>query len=138
MIRRATAIWFSLAGLLACGMYLLKHEVQTLEKEAAALDRAILDNQEAMHVLKAEWSYLNDPARLRELVARHLELKPMSPGQLALTLAALPMREGDPAPNAFPPGTAIDLPPLPRMKPERPHFAPRPPGAGSEVASTVR
>jgi hypothetical protein len=42
-------------------------------------------------VLLAEWSYLNRPDRLAGLAARHLDLSPMTPGQLgAMGMAALP------------------------------------------------
>ncbi|MHA1113513.1 MAG: cell division protein FtsL [Alphaproteobacteria bacterium] len=78
MIRRATLFWIALALATGAALYLVKHEVQRREAELARLDRAILADQEAIHVLRAEWSYLNDPARLEALSAVHLDLRPLT------------------------------------------------------------
>ena len=96
MIRPATAFWILLAGCAGFGLYHLKHEVQALEDKLFRINRAILAEQEAIHVLHAEWSYMNQPARLQALAARHLDLQPTKPSQLG-TLAGLP-RPGAEAP----------------------------------------
>jgi len=78
------------AGLL----FQVKYEVQDLERELAGVNRQILVDQEAVHVLQAEWSYLNQPARIAELSRRHLGLGPMQPEQVT-AIAALPPRPED-------------------------------------------
>lgn len=78
MIRRTTLIWFSLALLTGIGLFLVKHEVQRLEEEHAGLVRAIEAEHETIHVLRAEWSYLNEIKRLEALARRHLKLRPMT------------------------------------------------------------
>lgn len=78
MIRLATLFWTALALATGAGLFQVKHEVQKRETELAALDRAILADQEAIHVLRAEWSYLNDPERLEKLSAAHLDLRPLT------------------------------------------------------------
>ena len=45
-----------------------KYDVQALERELTQLDAKILRHQEAIHVLKAEWAFLNEPARERKQV----------------------------------------------------------------------
>jgi cell division protein FtsL len=91
MIRPTTVLWMGLAGAVGFGLFQLKHEVQALEDEMFRLNRNIVAEQQAIHVLKAEWSYINQPQRLQALAARHLDLLPMKPAQLG-GLADLPVR----------------------------------------------
>lgn len=83
-----------LAGLIGIGLFFVKHEVKEQEARLSELNREIEHGQEAIHVLKAEWSYLNDPARLRALSEKYLSMKVMGPPQVA-SIANLPM--ADPA-----------------------------------------
>ena len=89
MIRMMIVLWTVLAASVGVGLFLLKHEVQTLEEELAQTNRAIRVTQEGIHVLKAEWSFLDDPVRLHRLAARHLGMAPLKPEQVTLA-AALP------------------------------------------------
>lgn len=91
MIRGITILWSLLALTAGICLYLLKHQVQVLEDELAALNRQIRMDRQAMHVLDAEWTYLNDPSRLRDLAEKHLGLQPMGPQQVA-TMAGLPRK----------------------------------------------
>lgn len=79
------------AGGLVLGLYTVEQQVQELEGELAALNRSIIEDEQAIHVLKAEWSLLNNPERLKDLSARLLGLEPIRPDQLS-SLSALPMR----------------------------------------------
>lgn len=83
MIRFGTALSLSLAVAAGIGLFYAKHRVQALEAELAGLQQQILRDREAIHVLRAEWSFLNDPERLAELARRHLEMAPVSGSQLA-------------------------------------------------------
>ena len=56
--------------------------------------RQIEANYNAVHVLQAEWSYLNDPLRLADLTRRHTGLVPTTPGQIG-DFASLPLRIED-------------------------------------------
>ena len=91
MIRLSTFLWLSVAAAIGFGLFHLKYEVQALEDELFRLNRAILGEQQAIHVLKAEWSYMNQPQRLQALANRHLELRPMKPDQFG-RIADLPPR----------------------------------------------
>jgi hypothetical protein len=91
MIRKSNILWVALTGAVGFGLYHLKHEVQALEDDLFRLNRAILAEQEAIHVLRAEWSYINQPARLQALTSRHLDLQPTKPAQLG-TLNGVPAR----------------------------------------------
>jgi cell division protein FtsL len=81
MSRFVTFLWLAIAGIGALALYQLKHEVIALEKELARLNRDIVREQEAIHVLRAEWSHVNRPERLQSLAQRHLDLQPMAPRQ---------------------------------------------------------
>ncbi|MGE5477691.1 MAG: hypothetical protein ACM3Q1_13615 [Bacteroidales bacterium] len=84
-----TIVCACLAGAIGVGLFFIKHEVKEQEARLSELNYEIQSNQEAMHVLKAEWSYLNDPARLRALSEKHLSMKVMGPSQIA-SLDTLP------------------------------------------------
>ena len=92
MIRAATVLWALLAALVGTGLFMLKYEVQAQEQRLANLRKDIVETQDSIHVLKAEWSYLNDPSRLREQAERYLGFHPIKPEQIA-TIANLPMAE---------------------------------------------
>jgi hypothetical protein len=64
--------------------------VRTLEQEIAETQRDILRDQEAVHVLEAEWSYLNSPARIAALAERHLGLAPI-PAERVVGFEDLPL-----------------------------------------------
>lgn len=92
MIRGITILWVLLALCAGVGLFLLKHDVQTMEDRLAQLNRTIKTDRTEIHVLQAEWTYLNDPDRLRALTAKFLpDMKPVSSDQVT-TLAALPVR----------------------------------------------
>ena len=82
MIRLATAVWLALAAVIVFGLFQLKHEMQALEDETFRVNRQIVAEQEAIHVLRAEWSYINQPQRLQSLAARYLDLQPIRPNQI--------------------------------------------------------
>jgi hypothetical protein len=112
VIRPVTMFWIALAGCVGFGLYHLKNEVQAQEDQLFRVNRTILAEQETIHVLRAEWSYLNQPARLQALASRHLELQPTKPAQLG-TIATLPPLQpesGSPALAAVPPLPAAAAP----------------------------
>lgn len=82
MIRPTTVAWLALALLIVVGLFHVKFQVQALEDELVRLNRQIDGEQEAIHVLKAEWSYVNQPQRLQDLSSRYLELRPLTPRQI--------------------------------------------------------
>jgi hypothetical protein len=83
MMRLTTLIWLALASLAGVGLFQVKYRVQSLEQDLGQINRQILRDQEAVHVLGAEWSLLNEPARIADMSRRHLELTPFTAAQLA-------------------------------------------------------
>ena len=106
MLKPSTLAWALLAIAAGGGIFLMKYDVRALEARLVGLDSEITRNRQAVHVLKAEWSYLNQPARLEDLGRRLLLLTPLDAAQTG-TIDDIPMQadgtEGDhraPAPTA--------------------------------------
>ena len=91
MIKRATLIWMFLATAAGIGLFVLKYKVKSMEGQLAAIHGKTLENLEAVHVLKAEWSYLNQPARLEDLGRRLLNLEPVKATQ-TIDIEDIPFR----------------------------------------------
>ncbi len=83
IIRPATIVWVVLLMAAAFGLYMVKFKVQAVKVEVAATEKHLREEKQNLHVLKAEWTYLTRPERLRELSAKYLPLKPMNGQQLA-------------------------------------------------------
>lgn len=131
MIGRTTLLWLGLASLVMFGLFHVKYQVAALEEELTRLNAATLREQNQIHVLEAEWSYLNRPSRLEELSERYLELKPMNPNQLT-TIAALPKR---PTLEDFARDPAVVAKILPQRRPAVPPRVPA--GAAPTVTASV-
>ena len=85
MINRAALIWMVLAITSGTGLFLLKYEVRAMEDQLVQIKQQTLKNLEAVHVLKAEWSYLNHPTRLEDLAGGSSLSSPSSPSSLPVS-----------------------------------------------------
>ena len=94
MRRPTTLIVFLLAILTGGILFSVAYKVSALEEELTTLNKKIKYSRDNTHVLKAEWSSLNQAERLQDLSHRLLELKPLQGKQFS-KLASLPMREKD-------------------------------------------
>ena len=101
MTRFSTTLWVVIACAAALGLFYVKHEVQRVEGELIHAERLVKDEQRALRVLKAEWSYLNKPERIADLAQRHLELGPMG-AERVVRLELIPPRDHERAPEAVP------------------------------------
>jgi cell division protein FtsL len=99
MSRFVVLVWLTAIVVAALGLFHVKYQVQRLEEELDLTHRSILHRQEAIHILKAEWSYLNHPARLSDLARRHLDLAPLDSNRL-VRLDDLPRRAERPEDSA--------------------------------------
>ena len=82
MRRHTTIFAILITAVMGVALFYLKYEVTNLEDELKSLNRSIIAEREAIHVLKAEWSHLNDIGRLKELSVRYLDLRPTDPVQI--------------------------------------------------------
>lgn len=75
MIRISTLIWLILSIVTGSLLFNFGQKTEDQRHAIAVLDRKIKTEQQSLDILEAEWSYLNRPERLRELAAKHLDLK---------------------------------------------------------------
>jgi hypothetical protein len=94
MIRTLNVIMVgtSLIGLI--GVYGLKYAVEETASEKARIERQIERQEADLSLLKADWAYLNQPAHIAPIVARHQEALGLAPTmqQQFGSLDGLPMR----------------------------------------------
>lgn len=109
MIRLPTLVVMALIAAASALVFRTSYEVQALEDQLDALNRSIVMEQESIRVLRAEWAYLNQPSRLREMAEQYSVLAPVKPGQIISSLDEIPM----PLPGA----PAMAGIPLPGRKP---------------------
>ena len=76
------SILVTLAAFMGIGMFVLKNQVQALEGELNRINASIQDDVKSIHVLKAEWSHLNSPQRLRNLASKLIYLNPARAEQI--------------------------------------------------------
>lgn len=84
-----------LAGALVT--YDMKHKAEVAADRVATLRSEISKEKDQIALLKAEWSVLDQPARLQGVIdkyADHFKLQPFSPTQIA-TIDQIPMRPAD-------------------------------------------
>ena len=60
-------IWIFLVALAGSAMFQVKYEVTRLDDRLARVNRQIVEDQDRIHALKAEWAVLTQPRRLEEL-----------------------------------------------------------------------
>ena len=106
---KSALFWLGLAGAAGALLFQTSYEVQELEEQLASVNRKIIAEQEAIQVLKAEWSYLNDPTRLETLARTHLALRPTDARQFVASIDVVPMR---PTPAVAPEAGPAPLPPM--------------------------
>jgi len=102
IIKRTTLMLILLAAAASVSLFVIKYRVQDLDDQMRSLTREIADTQENIHVLKSEWAHLNQPARLRQLAGKYLEVGPLDAeriGDAGRMLDALPNRAAEAAPD---------------------------------------
>jgi hypothetical protein len=91
MNRLAILAWLVMGGLLAGFVFYVADDVGRVQGELRQVEREILKEQRAIHVMTSEWSYLNRPDRLADLAQRHLDLGPL-PADRIVDIGDLPAR----------------------------------------------
>jgi len=84
MIRISSLMfWFCLAIVTSLALYGTSNRVQDLGKRLRTLNARIEMEQTKIHVLKAEWVYLTNPARIEAAARKFLAMNPTSLSQVA-------------------------------------------------------
>jgi len=89
-LRMTLLIYMAVIALVACGVYFVKYSAQDMQRKVAALEKQLQQEREALHLLRAEWAYLNRPERLSRLATQHLQMVPVVPAALT-SLQAIPV-----------------------------------------------
>ena len=116
-MRPTTTASLILAAVAGAALFQVSFQVSALEDELRQANRNIERDRQAMRVLRAEWSYLNQPAQLEDLAKRYLRLQPIETAQLG-AVADVELR-----PEAITDEDGVllaSLPGRPRTKPPAP------------------
>jgi len=101
MIARSTSVLFLWLGLTIAASLMLYHtsdRVHALDQQLKTLNAQIDAEQQSLHILKAEWVYLANPARIEAEAHRHLALLPTAPRRVAALqdiASLLPAHDGN-------------------------------------------
>ena len=90
-MKRSTFILMLMSVIAGGGLFTLKYEVSELEDRLTTLQLATNAHHQEIHMLRAEWAYLNRPTRLDELGRRFLLLEPTKANQI-ITFREIPFR----------------------------------------------
>ncbi|MFI4983826.1 MAG: hypothetical protein ACHP6I_01360 [Rickettsiales bacterium] len=71
-----------LLAILSTFLFVIKYKVQNLNKHLNALNSRIVTEKENYHILKAEYTYLTNPKRIKKLVSENLGLQTLKPDQV--------------------------------------------------------
>ncbi len=85
------AFCLMIALLSGVSLFVLKYHVKAEEELLQKTHREILQTKREIHMLEAEWAYLNDPQRLLALVQSQTDWRVIAPKQL-VTLTDIPLR----------------------------------------------
>lgn len=88
---KSSALWFGLFVVCCILLFQTSQRVTDGRQKLSVLQRDLMDEEETLRVLQAEWSYLNQPERLEKLSREYLKLAPMK-GQQFAKADSLPLR----------------------------------------------
>jgi hypothetical protein len=92
MIRLASLFWLALVAVTGFATFKVKYAVQDIEDELNKVRRHTVAEQQEIHILRAEWTSLNQPERLADLNRRLLSLTALAPKQLQRKIEDIPLR----------------------------------------------
>lgn len=72
MSRLSTLVWMLVVVTATLLLYAVKYQVQGLRAQIAQTSRELNAEKESLHVVAAEWAYLNRPERLQMLANKYL------------------------------------------------------------------
>jgi len=103
MIRKLNIFLMLTSAIAFVAVYGLKYSVEEVAKSKHELERQIEHQQADLSLLKADWSYLNQPGYLQPIIMRHadqLSLQPIKQTQFG-SLGDIPMRPVQPDTDAM-------------------------------------
>jgi len=94
MINRGILFWVVAAICTGIGLFMVKYQVVGLEEKIEGLNRQIIENQRATHVLKVEYAHLGELQRIEKLNDRFIHLQPIAIRQIG-RIDQVPLRRED-------------------------------------------
>ncbi|MBS0185556.1 MAG: hypothetical protein JSS34_04350 [Proteobacteria bacterium] len=91
-MRRFLIFMILIIGGIGILLFNVKYKVVGLEQELSHVKRDINNSRQSIHILKAEWEHLNNPARLQKLAQKHLNLITLDQNHY-LALSQIPFRD---------------------------------------------
>ena len=85
-------IWYIITIIIIFGLYQIKYSVISLENELKQINHKIIQTQEALHTLKAEWTILNHPERLEMLNEKYIHLQAIERQQIQ-EIESIPLQD---------------------------------------------
>jgi hypothetical protein len=82
MIYRSTLFYLIITSGLGIALFHIKYQVMKIENMLSSTHKELFRTEEAIHLLHAEWAYLNDPKRLKRLASKHLKMNETTPLQM--------------------------------------------------------
>lgn len=83
MIRTSSILfWFGLIIAASLALYRTSDRAHELKQQLHEINASIETEQQRIHVLKAEWVYLANPARVETSTKKHLALRPTATQQI--------------------------------------------------------
>lgn len=79
---RMTTTMSALIVAVIAGLFGLKYKVTSLEDEHRQINNVIRTKTNSIRILKAEYNYLSNPKRMRELAQKHTQLRPIHSSQI--------------------------------------------------------
>ena len=101
MIRLASLFWLALVCATGFATFKVKYAVQDIEEELNRVRKQTVVEHQEIHLLRAEWTTLNQPERLADLNRRYLSLAAIAPKQLQGTIDTIPLRPAPAPPDAL-------------------------------------
>ncbi len=92
MLKPAFFLSFIILGVIAFVLFEVEYRVDSLRSQFNEVNRELVADREAIHVLRAEWSYLNQPERLKKLSQKYLALETARPRQIR-DIGIIPFRD---------------------------------------------
>lgn len=83
MNKLSTVVWLLVIVVASFGLYMVKYKVQAIINQVAETSRELESKKEALHVVAAEWAYLNRPERLQALAEKYLSSSDLTVDQVA-------------------------------------------------------
>ncbi len=83
MRKVSLVIWMLVFVIASFMLYRVKYEVQSLRTQIAETSRELETRKQTLHVVAAEWAYLNRPERLQALSSKYLSAAGVTVSQIA-------------------------------------------------------